>query len=60
LIAIEYHFEMAAILPAAQVAGELHEVGKTLGLFDPAATPELILSDGLLTGLGMWIRVVSP
>lgn len=58
-MAIAYSLEMATPLPAAQVAGELHDVARAHGLFDAAVTTELILEEGVAARLGTWIRVVD-
>jgi hypothetical protein len=44
-------------LPAARVAGEVHEAGRTVGLFDGAVTPEQLLGEGAITRRHTWIRV---
>jgi len=56
-MAIEFDLDLGTPLSAAQVAGELCEAGRTLGLFDAAVTPEALLGEGPITRLHTWIRV---
>jgi hypothetical protein len=59
-MAISYDFDMATPSPAAQVARELHDAARIIGLFDASVTPEQVLNKGAVTGLGTWIRVYEP
>jgi hypothetical protein len=58
-MAIDYDLEMGTVLPAAQVAGEVHEIAHTLGLFDRAVTPDQILKEGVRTRSDLWVRVLD-
>jgi hypothetical protein len=58
-MAISYTLDMATSSPAAQVARELHDAARTIGPFDASVTPEQVLDEGAVTGLGTWIRVVE-
>jgi hypothetical protein len=58
-MAIDFDLEIATPLPAAQVAAELCDVVRTLGLFDEAVTPEQILKEGVRTRSDLWVRVLD-
>ena len=57
-MAITYSLALACPVPADQVAGELHAVGRRLGVLDESTTPAALL-DGATSGLGTWIRVTE-
>src|SRR2546425_7059226 len=59
-MAISYNLDIATQSSAAQVARELHGAARTIGRFDASVTPEQILDEGAVTGLGTWIRVYEP
>ncbi|ARF57230.1 SitI3 family protein [Streptomyces gilvosporeus] len=59
-MAISYDLDMATAMSAAEVAGALCEVGRSAGLFDAAASAELILGEGVVTTGGTWIRAGEP
>src|ERR1700736_5283927 len=44
-MAIEYTLALGTPLTTAQVAGELHQAARTLGLFGATVTPELLLDE---------------
>ncbi|MGQ4516736.1 SitI3 family protein [Streptomyces sp. DW26H14] len=56
-MAISYDFEMAASLPAPQVAERLLRAARTAGLLDASATPEELLEQGLRTTRGTSVQV---
>jgi hypothetical protein len=58
-MAIDYDLEMATPLPTAQVAAELHQVAQTLGLFDAAVTPEVLVKEGARTVRDTVIRILD-
>lgn len=55
-MAISYSFALAVTSTAADVARELHAVGRNLGMLDASTTAAAPL-DGVTTGLGTWIKV---
>lgn len=59
-MAISYDLDMATLSPVAQVGRELHDAARAIGLFDASVTPEQVLNEGAVTGLGTWIRVYEP
>lgn len=59
-MAISYTLDMATSSPTAQVARELLDAARTIGLFDASVIPEQVLNEGAVTGLGTWIRVYEP
>jgi hypothetical protein len=58
-MAISFSLNLATPMPAAQVAYELHEAARAIGLLDASTTPEGLLDEGVATGLGLWIRVTE-
>jgi len=58
-MAISYDLEYATDSPAAEVAAQLAEVGKGIGVFDATVDPELLLDPGANTRHGTWIRVTE-
>ncbi|MBA2694518.1 MAG: hypothetical protein H0U62_01390 [Actinobacteria bacterium] len=58
-MAISYSLDLATPSPTAQVASELHDIARAIGLFDASVTPERVLDEGVATVLGTWIRVVE-
>jgi len=58
-MAISYSLDLATPSPTAQVASELHDIARAIGLFDASVTPERVLDAGAATGLGTWTRVVE-
>lgn len=58
-MAISYSLDLATPSPTAQVAGELHDVARAIGLLDASTTADDLLDEGVATGLGTWIRVVE-
>jgi hypothetical protein len=56
-MSLDYDVEIATPLSLAQVARELLEVARPLGLFDASVTPEQVVRDGAMTNLHTWIKV---
>src|SRR5436309_1731532 len=56
-MAVSYDLEMATALSPDQVARELLDAARLLGLFDASVTAEQILRDGAVTPLRTWIRI---
>src|SRR5438067_12663831 len=59
-MAIEYDLEMATPTPAAQVARDLLDAARTIGMFDTSVGPEDLLADGALTRFRTWVKVYEP
>lgn len=55
-MAISYSLYMATPSSSTQVARELHDSTRIMGLFDASVTPEQLLDEGAVTRLGTWIR----
>ncbi|MEU6231807.1 SitI3 family protein [Kitasatospora sp. NPDC047058] len=58
-MAISYSLELVTPLPTAAVAQEFAEVARSLRLFDPSTTADVLLDDGATTAYGTWTRVVT-
>lgn len=58
-MALAHSLSMATPASPAQVAGELHDLGRNARLFDASATPERLLDEGVADRSGMWIRVAK-
>jgi hypothetical protein len=58
-MAIEFDLDLGTPLSPTQVASELCEVGRALGLFDATVTPALLLGEGATTHRRMWIQVFA-
>ena len=55
-MSISYSLGMATQATPLQVAGQLCDVARSVGLFDPRITPELVLEEGVVTTTGLWLR----
>lgn len=55
-MAISYDLELATSLLLEQVAREVLDVGRSVGLFDASVTAEQVLRDGAVTPLRTWTR----
>jgi len=56
-MALSYDLEMATALSPDQVARELLDAARPVGLFDASVTAEQILREGAVTPLRTWIRI---
>lgn len=56
-MAISYSFDVATRSTAAQVAGALYDLAMASGMLDEPVSPESLLTEGVVTAYGTWIRV---
>lgn len=54
-MSVSYNYDMATEKTALEVAWQLCDAARPLGLFDESVTPELLLDDGAVTGTGLWV-----
>ncbi|WP_406091740.1 hypothetical protein [Kitasatospora purpeofusca] len=58
-MAISHSFGPATPTSATEVAGALNDIAQGLGLLDPTTKPEHLLTEGVGTGFGTWVRVFA-
>ncbi|TVT56695.1 hypothetical protein FNH05_08045 [Amycolatopsis rhizosphaerae] len=59
-MAIAYNLDMATSFTKEQVADEVLDSGRNIGIFDTSVQVEQLLEKGALASLGTWIRVYEP
>ncbi|MFD9062449.1 SitI3 family protein [Kitasatospora purpeofusca] len=59
-MSISHSFNLATPLSVAEVADVLDDVARGAGLFDSTTAAADLLTDGVVTGYGTWIRVFAP
>lgn len=56
-MSVSYSLDMATEMTVTQVAAQLCDLARAVGLFDASITPELLVEEGAVTTRGLWIRV---
>lgn len=58
-MAISFRVEFATSSSKCDVAAQLDEVGKNVGVLPPSSSPESLTGEGTTSRLGTWIRVTE-